>query len=198
MARALFIAVYGINLIGKTTQVELLVKHLNSLGHKTERIKYPIYDSPTGRRINAILRENAEPDIGEEELQKLYIKNRENYEPTLIQKLESSIIVIAEDYVGTGISWGVSKGVDYGWAKRANAHLLREDLAILLDGEPFLEAQEKGHRHEQDSERMKLVRRQLKIQAKDYEYKLVNANQAIATVFEDILRVVREYTDLRV
>lgn len=198
MTRAPFIAVYGINNIGKTTQVKKLVAHLNSLGYNAERIKYPVYDSQTGQRINAILRENAELDISQEDFQKIYIQNRKDYEPTLIEKLKSGIIIIAEDYVGTGISWGVSKGIDYEWSKQANAHLLREDLAILMDGDPFLEAQEAGHLHEMDQERMKRVRGQLKIQAQDYGYHTVHVRPGIEGVFNDVLDIVREYTDLRV
>ncbi len=198
MARAPFITIYGINNIGKTTQVEKLVAHLNSLGYKAEHIKYPIYDSPTGRRINDILRGGEELTISEEEFQLLFVKNREDFDPTLVQKLESGIIIVAEDYIGTGIAWGRSKGVDYDWSKRANAHLRREDLAVLMDGERFLEAQEKGHRHEEDDDRVTYVRAQLLVQARDFGYRIVNVNQSIDDVFDDILDCVRRYTDLQV
>ncbi len=52
-----FIALYGINNIGKSTQTSLLVQRLVSAGVRVEYIKYPIYDlDPTGKMLNEILR----------------------------------------------------------------------------------------------------------------------------------------------
>jgi len=52
-----FIAIYGINNIGKSTQTSLLVQRLVSAGFRVEYIKYPIYDlDPTGKMLNEILR----------------------------------------------------------------------------------------------------------------------------------------------
>lgn len=52
-----FIAIYGINNIGKSTQTSLLVQKLVSVGVTVEYVKYPIYDlDPTGKMLNEILR----------------------------------------------------------------------------------------------------------------------------------------------
>jgi len=52
-----FIAVYGINNIGKSTQTSLLVQKLINIGVRVEYIKYPIYNlDPTGKMLNEILR----------------------------------------------------------------------------------------------------------------------------------------------
>ena len=52
-----FIAIYGINNIGKSTQTSLLVQKLVSAGVPVEYVKYPIYDlDPTGKMLNEILR----------------------------------------------------------------------------------------------------------------------------------------------
>ena len=52
-----FIAIYGINNIGKSTQTSLLVQKLMNAGIQVEYIKYPIYDlDPTGKMLNEILR----------------------------------------------------------------------------------------------------------------------------------------------
>ncbi|MEI7621681.1 MAG: hypothetical protein WCJ51_04055, partial [Candidatus Moraniibacteriota bacterium] len=40
MKQGKFVAIYGINGIGKTTQVDLLVKYLKSIGKKASRLKY--------------------------------------------------------------------------------------------------------------------------------------------------------------
>ena len=44
MKKGKFIAIYGINGIGKTTQVEILVKYLQSQGLNVSRLKYPVYN----------------------------------------------------------------------------------------------------------------------------------------------------------
>ena len=198
MARTPFITVYGINNIGKTTQVEKLVEHLNFLGYQAERIKYPVYDSPTGQRINDILRGGKTQTISEEDFQMIYVKNREEYESTLKQKLEDGIIVVAEDYAGTGIGWATAKGASYEWAKHANAHLLKEDLAILMDGERITSGREAVHIHEEDDALIRRARTQFLRQAEDLGYRIVDANQTIDAVFEDILKQVRKYTNLKV
>ncbi|MFH1375542.1 MAG: hypothetical protein ABIH35_02625 [Patescibacteria group bacterium] len=52
-----FIALYGINNIGKSTQTSFLVQRLVNSGVRVEYIKYPIYDlDPTGKKLNEILR----------------------------------------------------------------------------------------------------------------------------------------------
>ena len=52
-----FIAVYGINNIGKSTQTSLLVQKMISRNIRVEYVKYPIYDlDPTGKMLNEILR----------------------------------------------------------------------------------------------------------------------------------------------
>lgn len=55
--RGKFIAVYGINNIGKSTQTSLLVQKLIGRGIRVEYYKYPLYDlDPTGKMLNEILR----------------------------------------------------------------------------------------------------------------------------------------------
>lgn len=52
-----FIAIYGINNIGKSTQTNILVQRLIRAGVRVEYVKYPIYDlDPTGKMLNEILR----------------------------------------------------------------------------------------------------------------------------------------------
>ncbi|MFH1545947.1 MAG: hypothetical protein ABIE14_01040 [Patescibacteria group bacterium] len=52
-----FIAIYGVNNIGKSTQTSLLVQRLVNVGVRVEYFKYPLYDlDPTGKMLNEILR----------------------------------------------------------------------------------------------------------------------------------------------
>lgn len=164
--RGKFIAIYGINNIGKTTQSKRLVERLEKEGHKAKYLKYPIYDlEPTGPFLNETLRGGADgadavgvasgasgQKISEDELQLWFVLNRYQFEPELKRLLAEGYIVIAEDYTGTGIAWGTAKGLDQKWLEEANKYLLKEDFAILMQGKRDVSAKEKNHLHEQNEE----------------------------------------------
>jgi len=84
--------------------------------------------------------------------------NRFQFEPTLREWLKDGKVVVAEDYTGTGIAWGMVKGASKEWLESLNRPLIKEDLAVLLDGERFVHATEEGHIHETNEEFMKLAR----------------------------------------
>lgn len=151
-----FIAIYGINNIGKTTHSKKLVTRLRKMGKRVRYLKYPIYDlPPTGPFINDVLRKKSHQTISEEELQLWFVLNRYQFEPRLLAMLKKGITVIAEDYVGTGIAWGTAKGANMAELESMNKFLVQPDVAILMDGTPSKKAREKKHLHEQNDRLMK-------------------------------------------
>lgn len=155
----MFITLYGINNIGKTTQALRLVERLKDAGYDAVYVKYPVYDvEPTGVFLNQFLRSGGVQSISEEELQLWFTLNRYQFEPTLKQWLSEGKIVVAEDYTGTGIAWGTIKGASTEWLETVNKDLIREDFAILLDGERHEAAKEAGHLHEDNAIFMKKAR----------------------------------------
>lgn len=189
--RGIFIVIYGVNNIGKSTQAKKLVAYLQQHGYKAEYLKYPVYDIPTGIAISTILRSDKKQKLTEEEFQTVYYQNRKDYEPTLKKKLAEGVIVVSEDYIGTGLAWGSAKGADYEKLKQQNSDLLKEDLAILMDGERFVEAMEEKHLHERDPELLAKVRQRHLVIGKELGWKTVNANQPEDHVFQDILTLVK-------
>lgn len=146
-----FIAIYGVNNIGKTTQVNLLAERLKNEGYKVTTLKYPIYENhPTGPRISDILRKGTEPDIKPEHFQMLYCLNRFDTETNLKQLIQEFDIVIAEDYTYTSVAWGAANGVSKDWLLEINKYLLKPDHSILLDGERVFNSIEEGHKFEDD------------------------------------------------
>ncbi|QQR54911.1 hypothetical protein IPG41_07095 [Candidatus Peregrinibacteria bacterium] len=155
----MLITLYGINNIGKTTQAKLLVDRLKAAGRDAVYVKYPVYDvEPTGPYLNEFLRSGAAQTITEEELQMWFTLNRYQFQPTLQAWLAEGKIVVAEDYTGTGLAWGTVKGAKVEWLEALNAGLIKEDLAILLDGERFGHAAEKAHIHESNPDFMERSR----------------------------------------
>lgn len=175
MNKGKFIVIYGANNLGKSTQAELLKKELEEQGKKVKLVKYPVYDlAPTGPKINAVLREGLKMD--EKELQELYVQNRKDFEETLKSYLESGEWVIAEDYKGTGIAWGLVRGLSLEELEEMNKDLLAEDLAILLYGERFEEGIEENHINEKNEKIWQTAQGKHLFLAERYGWKKVNAN----------------------
>lgn len=155
----MLITLYGINNIGKTTQALRLVERLKAEGYDAVYVKYPVYElEPTGVFLNGFLRSGAAQTISEEELQTWFTLNRYQFEPQLRTWLAEGKIVVAEDYTGTGIAWGTVKGASTEWLEELNKYLVKEDVAIMLDGERHLSAKEEGHLHEDNEAFMKRAR----------------------------------------
>jgi thymidylate kinase len=195
MKEGKFIAIYGINGIGKTTQVDLLVEYLKKQGKNAVRLKYPVYDlEPEGPFIYKYLRDpkfRSENEITTHKLQKKYAENRMRYEPTLRQRLKNGEWIVAEDYTGTGISWGLTWGGKLEYLEDINEDLLRPDLEILMHGSRFLSAIEKDHRNEMNSERIMICRSFHYLLSNRYGWKEVNAKQKIEKVHKDIIEKVK-------
>jgi len=193
MTSGKLIVLYGINNLGKTTQAKLLVEKLRSQNLKAEYLKYPLYDlEPSGPLINDYLRQDNPFKLSAREAQLLYTMNRWQYQETLKHRLESGEYIIAEDYTGTGMAWGLGAGVAKNFLLKINEGLLIEDLAILFQGERFLQAVEDGHRHENDDSLTKTVDLAHQELAKTYGWHNINANNSIETIAEEIWQIVSQ------
>lgn len=189
--RGKFIVLYGANNLGKSTQVELLQKTLASLNIPVTHIKYPIYDlAPTGPVINSVLREGLQME--EDQFQQLYVQNRRDYEPQLKKMLEEGMWVIAEDYIGTGIAWGMVRGVSLERLEEMNKNLYPADLSIMIYGERFATGKESNHRNETDDKIWNTAQEKHLLLAKRYGWKKINANQEVAKVQNDIIALLEE------
>lgn len=191
------ITLYGINGIGKTTQVELLVKFLQAHGKQASRLKVPVYDlEPEGPFIYKYLRDadfRAEHPCTTEELQQKYADNRKRYEPELKKRLATGEWIVTEDYIGTGIAWGLTWGADLEYLENINKDLHTSDLNILLHGRRYSTAVEPKHRNESEEERMDICKNFYHLLADRYGWKKVNGNQNIEAVSHDIISIVQNH-----
>lgn len=188
--RGKFIVLYGVNNLGKTTQAQQLVKHLILSGQNAEYLKYPVYESKMGRLINNYLRGGNFYYLSPREAQIIYSLDRTVYEKELTAKLDAGINVVAEDYVGTGLAWGIGNGVEETFLRYINSHLLREDLAILLDGERYHASAEKEHHNELDESLIRRVRSIHLRLGHELGWIKINANQTKEEVHESVWNVV--------
>lgn len=190
------IVLYGINNLGKSTQAKLLVEKLKTEGFQAEYLKYPIYNlNPSGEIINDYLREGNFYNLHSREAQILYVLNRTQYQDTLISKLKAGIHIIAEDYKGTGIAWGLGSGISEVFLKSINSHLIDEDLVFLFDGERFTSAVEKNHKHETNNDLTNKVRwAHLKLK-EEYGWIKINANLKIEEIQDIIWKKVSHFIE---
>jgi thymidylate kinase len=189
-----FIVICGMNNLGKTTVLSRLMKHLKKSGMDVIFLKYPIYDlEPTGSRINKYLRGGNPEKLNSFTAQKIYVQNRRDFEPQLISTLEKGTTVVAEDYVGTGIVWGMLGGASLEEMEELNKGLIKADLTILLDGDRFLTGVEDGHTHENAMEVWDRGRKIHLDLAEKYGWKIVNANQSRIKVLKDVIKIIDNY-----
>jgi len=187
------ITILGSNNLGKTTQAKKLVEYLIiNMNKSAEYLKYAIYNlEPSGPLINDYLRQRNDYQFTPREFQILQILNRTQYEPTLKAKIGKGAWIIAEDYVGTGIAWGMANGINKNLLYRLNSHLLKEDLGILFEGEPFPEDLDENNIHEIDMALLQKATQSFKEIAKDFNWHVINANQAIEEVHEQIVDIIK-------
>jgi len=194
MSRGKFITIYGINNIGKSTQAQILTERLISAGYDAEFLKYPNYSmEPSGKFLDSVLRGTDEQKISEDELQMWFVLNRFQFQPEIEKKLSEGKILVAEDYVGTGIAWGVAKGLDRKWLEAINENLIKEDLAIMLYGNRHVSAKEPSHIHEQNDaliEKCRLVHEDL---AKRYGWKKVEVQDKVTDTADMLWGVVEGF-----
>ncbi len=190
------IVLYGINNLGKSTQAKLLVERLKANGYQAKYLKYPIYDlNPSGKLLNNYLRLGNSFQLSPREAQIIYALNRDQYQAELVKKLKSGINIVAEDYKGTGIAWGLGAGVEENFLKQINSHLLDEDLVFLFDGERFRQAIEEGHNHENNDDLVNKVRwAHLKLR-EEYGWLKINANLAIEEIHEQLWEKTKRFLE---
>ena len=191
--RGYFITLYGINNLGKTVQAKKLVHWFRENNYNAKYLKYPIYNlKPSGPIINEQLRGEKGQTISEKELQLWFVVNRLQYQPFLIGKLYSGATVVAEDYKGTGIAWGLAKGKDPVFFEKINSILLDEDLAILFRGKRFKTGIEKRHIHENNPHLTDIVCKEIYDKlGPDKGWHPLNANQPMDIVFNDLVTIVK-------
>lgn len=187
MKKGKFIVLYGINNLGKTTQAKLLVKALKKNGKKAEYIKYPVYNlEPAGKLINEYLRKGNPYKFEPREVQLLHFIDRIKFEPVLQVKLNKGINIIAEDYFGTAVAWGIGEGVDKKLLEYLYSFVRKEDLAILFDGKRFTNSIEKKHKNENDEKLINKVRKVHIEIGKKYGWQKIAANLTVDEIHKNI------------
>lgn len=132
----LFISFEGIDGVGKSTQIDLLVKHLNSLGRKTLCTLEPGGTELGAEIRHLLLHRKGEVSPRAEAL--LYAADRAHHVATKIRPaLESGEDVIADRYLDSSVAYqGAGRELDSTEVRNLSLFAVQNllpDLTILLD-----------------------------------------------------------------
>lgn len=133
-AKGLFIAVEGIDAVGKRTQTSILSSWLVSKGIKTRTLSFPVYETVIGREIRRFL--DGTVNYPQEVRALLYAANRWEKKSDLEEVLASTDVTIVNRYTGSNLAYGISNGLDLEWLLNLEAGLPKPDLVLVLDAPP--------------------------------------------------------------
>ena len=128
------IAFEGLDQSGKQTQAERLLAAFRSAGLGAEFLTFPEYTTAIGTEIGHALQgeRHYDPDT----LQLLYIANRFEFRPRIMQWLEDGRMVVCDRYLASTVAYGEAQGLEATWLSEIQRRLPQPSLTLLLDIPP--------------------------------------------------------------
>lgn len=132
--RGAFIAIEGIDAVGKKTQTSVLKSWLRAKGMTTRTLSFPVYETTIGKEIRKFLAGTVEypPEVRA----MLYAANRWEKKAELEETLAKTDVTIVNRYSGSNFAYGVSSGLELEWLIRLEEGLPKPDLVLVLDAPP--------------------------------------------------------------
>ena len=132
--RGHLIAFEGLDQSGKQTQAERLLAAFRSAGLGAEFLTFPEYTTAIGTEIGHALQgeRHYDPDT----LQLLYIANRFEFRPRIMQWLEDGRMVVCDRYLASTVAYGEAQGLEATWLSEIQRRLPQPSLTLLLDIPP--------------------------------------------------------------
>ena len=128
------IAFEGLDQSGKQTQAERLLAAFRAADLGAEFLTFPEYTTAIGTEIGHALQgeRHYDPDT----LQLLYIANRLEFRPQILQWLDAGHMVVCDRYLASSIAYGEAQGLDAAWLADIQRRLPQPSLTVLLDIPP--------------------------------------------------------------
>lgn len=185
------IAFEGLDQSGKATQAGRLAERLRNAGRSVLTASFPDYGTPIGREIGLALGGGRvfTPDV----MQLLYIANRYEWKPRLLEAVEAGAVVICDRYVASSVAYGEAQDLDPSWLSEIQRFLPAPDLTVLLDIDPDISARRKAvgrDRYERDRALLSRVRESYRGQAERGGWAVVDAAADVETVTRAVTRIV--------
>ena len=194
----ILIAFEGMDQSGKETQARLLREWFEARGRVVESLDFPYYDTAIGQEIWKGL--HGERDYGADTIQLLYIANRHEFKPRILEWLAAGRVVICDRYTASSVAYGEAQGLDAHWLASIQVYLPQPAATILLDIAPEVAAARKSKgrdKFESDLPMLGRVRRSYRRQATDLSWLVVDAARPVEIVAADVVTAVATRLGLR-
>ena len=107
--RGLFIVFEGLDRSGKSSQANMLAKHLNAT-----QISFPNrVNCESGKLLDLYLKNKS--NMGDEAVHLLFSMNRWETNSHLINMLQSGTNVVCDRYAYSGVAYSAAKGLSFDW-----------------------------------------------------------------------------------
>jgi dTMP kinase len=179
-ARGIFIAIEGIDAVGKKTQTKALSSWLTSKGLTTRTFSFPAYDTVIGKEIKKFLQGSV--SYPQEVRAMLYAANRWEKKAELEGILSKTDVTIVNRYTGSNLAYSVSIGLGLQWLLNLEAGLPKPDLVLVLDAPPASLVPRRGDNMDTYERNLRLqekVRSTYLDLAKKFRWKVVDANREV-------------------
>ena len=190
-AKGFFLAIEGIDAVGKKTQTSILQSWLRSKGLTTRTISFPAYETVIGGEIKKFLA--GEVDYPPQVRAMLYAANRWEKKAEIERMLATSDAVLVNRYTGSNLAYGVPSGLKLGWLLMLETGLPEPDLVLILDAPPAKLVTRRGETkdsYERDIELQSKARRVYLQLAKKFRWSLINATRNVDDTSREVASVV--------
>ncbi len=197
-AKGIFIAVEGIDAVGKRTQTSILSSWLASKGMKSRTLSFPVYETVIGREIRRFL--DGTVNYPQEVRAMLYAANRWEKKADLEAILASTDVTIVNRYTGSNLAYGTSNGLDLEWLLNLEAGLPKPDLVLVLDAPPAKLLPRRSRNkdsYERNLDLQEKARGAYLTLAKKFGWRVVDASSGIDETENTIASAVSEALDAR-
>lgn len=132
--KGFFIAIEGIDAVGKKTQTSALRSWLRSKGLTARALSFPVYETTIGKEIRRFLvgKVRYPPEVRA----MLYSANRWEAKQKLEALLTRTDALIVNRYIGSNLAYGLSSGLELEWLLHLEEGLPKPDLVLVLDSPP--------------------------------------------------------------
>ena len=126
-----FVAIEGVDAVGKRTQTSLLLSRLRAEGLSSHALSFPAYETAIGKEIRRFLAGRA--SYPPQARAMLYAANRWEKKTELQELISKTDAVIVDRYSGSNLAYGVSMGLDLKWLVSLESGLPEPDVTLVLD-----------------------------------------------------------------
>lgn len=189
------VAFEGCDRSGKSTQCQMLVEYLKSIGRDVAHLRFPDRTTAIGQSINSYLQGKTE--LEDHAIHLLFSANRWEAVPKIKQLLEKGTLVIVDRYAFSGVAFTAAKGFDVTWCKNPDRGLPNPDVVFYLDIS-INDAQQRGSFGKERYEKVEFQEKVADIykQLRSDDWKVVDATKDVNEIHADIRNTVLDLEEL--